>query len=280
VVLAASLMPTSGTPGIVPILFDPDRGGAPAVRGTDALVVEDDESAVDIAEGLMRMLGYRTRVALDGHAALVQISTRIPDFILLDIHLPEMDGITFLKVLRKVREARDVPVVAVSAVYPPDGPVSRMLEGLGVSQYLSKPFNLAGLRAAISTAHPDGPLAPKPVDSDPTSRRVTSGPFPEWGIPCTGWIGGEAVQLIVEGAGPESVTVLAAPGAFRPGVTCRLECTVRMVVQDAMTETKVRLLARATGTVGKKAVSERWNLQVQAARPASGMALLAQALAG
>jgi len=267
-----STSPIVGRPAALPpCLLDPDRA-APGLANTDALVVEDDDSAVDVAEGLLRMLGYRTRVARDGHAALYEVSRRIPDFILLDIHLPEMDGISFLKVLRKVREAKDVPVVAVSAVYPPDGPVARILEGLGVSQYLSKPFNLEGLRTAIATAHPAGPLSPP----EPSAL---DGPFREWGLPCTGWLDGRQLRMIVDGARPDGLHVLAAPGALSRGVTCRLEVTVRRIVRDAMNETIVRLLVRVTGPAGRKASSERWHLEVQATRPADGLSTIIRALA-
>ena len=264
-----------------PILLDPERGSAPRLVGTDALVVEDDESAVDVAVGLLRMLGYRTRVARDGHAALYEVSRAIPDFILLDIHLPEMDGVTFLRVLRKVREAKGVPVVAVSAVYPTDGPVSRMLEGLGVSQYLSKPFKLGGLRTAIAAAHPEGPLGQGRREPEPPRPKPVAayGLYPEWGLPCVGAVGGQEHPLIIEGAGAGVITVLAAPGVLQRGTTVRLECTVRRVVQDAMTETKVRLLARVAGIAGRKGGSERWRLEVQAVRPTSGLDLLIRALA-
>jgi CheY-like chemotaxis protein len=276
------------TLGVLPTIWDPPGGpppGAPVgpvglrLDRPVALIVEDDESAVDVALGLLAMLGYQARVARDGHEALLAVSRSVPDLILLDIHLPELDGVSFLKVLRRVTEAREVPVVAVSAVYPAEGPVARMLEDLGVSQYLSKPFNLAGLRAAVATAHPEGPLG---ADAEPdgtlTDPHMSSVPA-SWGLPCRAWVGGDEQGLIIEGAGLESLTVIAARGVFRPGIACRLEVTVRFAVEEATTETQVRLLARATGAVGSMGGSERWNLELQAAIPSSGMLLLCEALA-
>jgi CheY-like chemotaxis protein len=276
----ALLLPPRGPRGLPPGHPARGRGGAPATQAVDALVVEDDECAVDIAEGLLGMLGYRTRVARDGHAALYEITKAIPDFILLDIHLPEMDGISFLRVLRKVKEAQQVPVVAVSAVYPPDGPVSRILGGLGVAEYLSKPFKLAALRNAIATAHPDGPLQRPAEVARKAPPPPRPGPYQEWGLACNGWVGGQETALIVEKAEPGEITILASPGVFEAGVTCRLECQVRLIERDAMHETMVRLLARATRPTGRKAGSERWRLDLQAVRPAEGLDLLIRALKG
>ena len=268
------------TAGLLPTIWDPPGTPPSSGSGGDvearldrpvALVVEDDESAVDVALGLLAMLGYRARVARDGHEALLAVSQRQPDLILLDIHLPELDGVSFLKVLRRVTEMREVPVVAVSAVYPPNGPVARMLHDLGVSQYLSKPFNLAGLRAAVATAHPEGPLGPHAeADNTLTDPQMTAVPG-SWGLPCRAWVGGDEQGLIIEGASLESLTVVAARGVFRAGAACRLEVSLRLETRDVKAGTQVRLLARATGTVGSLGASERWNLELQAAIPSSGM---------
>lgn len=271
------------TAPILSSAWDPPRKSRPGQKappeGTGTaqpvvLIVEDDEGAVDVAVGLMSMLGYRTRIARDGHEALMAVARGLPDLILLDIHLPELDGISFMKVLRRVAEARTVPVVAVSAVYPPDGPVARMLEGLGVSQYLSKPFNLASLRQAVAAAHPDGPAKAR-------SEAESSDASSEWvgrGLPCRAWIGGQQLGMCIEKADPTTVTVLAPKGAFRPGTPCRLELVVRRVVADAMTETPVRVLAKGKGCVGVLGASERWSLDVQASIPSMGVRLIAWAL--
>lgn len=274
--------------GVLPSIWDPpggpprrglSLGPAPGEQRPVALVVEDDESAVDVALGLLAMLGYQARVARDGHEALMAVSRAVPDLILLDIHLPGMDGISFLKVLRRVTDMDQVPVVAVSAVYPSDGPVARMLADLGVSQYLSKPFNLAGLRAAVGAAHPEGPLGPDAEqDQTLTEPQLVAVPSPS-GLPCRAWVGGREQGLVIEGAGLESLTVVAARGVFRSGVACRLEVSLRLTTQEIRTETQIRILARATGSVGTMGASERWNLELQAAIPSSGMALLTQALA-
>lgn len=117
-----------------------------------ALIVEDDPDAARIASGLLRMLGYRSRITVDSTEALYALSEGLPSLMVMDVCLPMMDGLGLLKVARRIEGMRTVPVVAVSAVYPEDGAVARGLAAQGVSAYLSKPFTLNGLHWAIDEA--------------------------------------------------------------------------------------------------------------------------------
>ncbi len=117
-----------------------------------ALIVEDDEHAARIARDMLAMLGYRSRHAADATQALYALAEGPPSLILLDICLPEMDGIGLMKIARRVQNMDNVPVVAASAVYPTNGPVLRMLAETGVDIFLSKPFMLEELRRAIDEA--------------------------------------------------------------------------------------------------------------------------------
>ena len=131
-----------------------------------ALVVEDDADAAPIAAGLLRLLGYRSRIARDSTEALYALSEGLPSLMVMDVCLPMMDGLGLVKVARRVVGMRTVPVVAVSAVYPEDGAVARGLSALGVTAYLSKPFTLNGLRAAIDEARSAAlRLGPAPAPS-------------------------------------------------------------------------------------------------------------------
>lgn len=117
-----------------------------------ALVVEDDLDAANVARGMLRLLGYRSRVAGDANEALYALSEGPPSLILMDICLPVMDGVNLIKVARRVSGLEAVPVVAMSAVYPEEGPVAKVLGSEGVTTFLSKPFTLNGLRSAIDGA--------------------------------------------------------------------------------------------------------------------------------
>jgi HD-like signal output (HDOD) protein/CheY-like chemotaxis protein len=237
-------------------------GASTSLEGRDALVVEDDSSAVEIAEGLLGVLGYRVRSATDGRAGLLEVGRKMPDLILLDVCLPEMDGPTFLKVLRNVDGARGVSVVAVSAVYPRDGAVARQLHDLGAVRYLEKPFTLAQLRTAVAEAHPAGPAARAGGGVDKSRFDL--------GIPCWTLTVDGRRELVLETVGADEVAVVAPRGVFRRGRACKLEA---VVVRPAG-KTRVRMLAEAVRQEGDRGGGERWTLAVQAVSPNGGLAML------
>ena len=141
-----------------------------------ALIVEDDPHAARVAEDMLRLLGYRSRIAEDAHQALYALAEGPPALILLDICLPEMDGVGLVRIMRRVQGMQAVPIVAASAIYPAEGPVARVLAEQGVSTYLTKPFMMAELRRAIdqarSVAMKFGP-PPTPSMSDGRLQAVT-----------------------------------------------------------------------------------------------------------
>lgn len=137
-----------------------------------ALVVEDDEHAARIGSDMLRLLGYRSRIAKDAHEALYALAEGPPALILLDICLPEMDGVGLMRVMRRVQGMDAVPVVAASAVYPSEGPVARVLAEQGVTTYLSKPFMLEELRRAVDSARSSALKVGPAPDATMTDGRV------------------------------------------------------------------------------------------------------------
>ncbi len=109
------------------------------------LVVEDDEAIRTALVTKLEMEGYRVEFASDGELARQSLERRIPDLVLLDIMLPELDGISLLKWLR--RRERDLPVLILSA----KGREEQKVEGLraGADDYLAKPFGLEEMIARI-----------------------------------------------------------------------------------------------------------------------------------
>lgn len=140
-----------------------------------ALIVEDDPDGARIAAGMLRMLGYRSRIAVDATGALLALSEGVPSLVVLDVCLPTMDGLGFAKVTHRIEGMRGVPIVAASAVYPENGPVARALAAEGVVSYLSKPFTLTGLREAIDAARSHSmKVGPAPVPSMGEGLRAVS----------------------------------------------------------------------------------------------------------
>jgi hypothetical protein len=81
-----------------------------------ALVVEDDQPIRHVLKLSLEKEGWQVAEAEDGVEALAQIDQKIPDLILLDLLLPNMDGFTFLEKLRKKPDCKLVPVIVVTAM--------------------------------------------------------------------------------------------------------------------------------------------------------------------
>jgi CheY-like chemotaxis protein len=112
------------------------------------LYVEDNASNLEVmAAFLAPYPGVQLRTALTGAEALLQVQARRPDVILLDIHLPGMDGYEILAQLRADPRWRDVAVVAVSADAMPHD-VQRGLAA-GFDRYLTKPVDLNELLGVL-----------------------------------------------------------------------------------------------------------------------------------
>ena len=109
------------------------------------LVVEDERPFRDALERVLRNDGYEVELALDGQEALRALSVRSPDAIVLDVILPELDGI---EVCRRLRAAGDrVPVLMVTALDAVEDRVAGL--DAGADDYLVKPFSISELRARV-----------------------------------------------------------------------------------------------------------------------------------
>jgi len=126
------------------------------------LVVDDDPAIITALERGLRVEGFAVRSASGGVAALREVETRSPDVIVLDINMPDLDGVSVTRTLRANGE--DVPICVLSA----NDEVSHRVAGLeaGADDYMVKPFALpelvarlrALLRRAGAVAEGDGEL--------------------------------------------------------------------------------------------------------------------------
>ncbi|MDQ6928139.1 MAG: response regulator transcription factor, partial [Actinomycetota bacterium] len=110
------------------------------------LVVDDEESIRVLLSRYLQMEGYDVCEAADGASALVTITERTPDLVLLDRVMPAEDG---LDVLTRLRRQSDVPVILLTGL----GDESERVLGLklGADDYVVKPFSPAEIVARIST---------------------------------------------------------------------------------------------------------------------------------
>lgn len=103
------------------------------------LIIEDDPDTRDLVGRLLTMHGYGVRTASNGWEGLLALEERV-DLILLDMMLPGMDGLTFLRSLRGQKAGQMIPVVMMTAMDPSD--VLPKVRPFGVNEVLPKDGNL------------------------------------------------------------------------------------------------------------------------------------------
>ena len=114
------------------------------------LIVEDNEKSMKLFRDVLEVKGYRTLEATTG-ARAVELATRhLPDVVLMDVQLPDVDGVVALHLIRTDARTASLPVVAVTA-QAMDGDRERFLEA-GFDAYLSKPVDIAELLDVVKTA--------------------------------------------------------------------------------------------------------------------------------
>ncbi len=109
------------------------------------LIVEDDEGISEFVELELKHEGYETVLAKSGREGLEKFESENPDMVLLDVMLPEMNG---LEVLRRIRSKSNVPVILETA----RGETIDKINGLnsGADDYISKPFEIEELLARMN----------------------------------------------------------------------------------------------------------------------------------
>jgi len=123
--------------------------------GQTVLVVEDEASIASFVAMYLKNAGYVVRVAATGGDALEQVSSEVPALIVLDLMLPDIDGV---EICRRIRQDSDVPILMLTAR---DEDVDKIigLEG-GADDYLTKPFNprelVARVKSVLRRTAPEG----------------------------------------------------------------------------------------------------------------------------
>jgi two-component system, cell cycle response regulator DivK len=111
------------------------------------LVIDDNELNLKLAEKILTLSGYNVLVAISGEQGVDVARAHRPDLILLDIRLPDIDGLEVLRRLRSLPETRGIPVVAMTAQAMP-AEVDRFAAA-GFDGYVQKPISIASFRAEV-----------------------------------------------------------------------------------------------------------------------------------
>jgi len=109
------------------------------------LVVDDDRALRDVLRRALSLAGYEVMLAETGAGALAEVAGVVPDAVVLDVGLPDIDGLEVCRLLR--REGNRVPVLMLTA----RDAVSDRIDGLdaGADDYLVKPFDIDELKARL-----------------------------------------------------------------------------------------------------------------------------------
>ena len=113
------------------------------------LVVDDNPANIHIIETILRKSDYQVMTATSGAEALKAAEQTLPDLILLDIMMPEMDGFETCEKLKESISTREIPVIFLTA----DKDLKSMVRGLelGAVDYITKPFASVEIRIRIKT---------------------------------------------------------------------------------------------------------------------------------
>ena len=117
--------------------------------GNRILLVEDAPANIQLLSATLKAKGYQISVATNGKQALEVLARVVPDLILLDIMMPEMDGFETCRRIKASEQWRQIPVIFLTARTE----VSDLVQGfeLGAVDYVAKPFNAHELLARVNT---------------------------------------------------------------------------------------------------------------------------------
>ena len=149
------------------------------MNGKNILVVEDEPSLAEVVGLYLKRAGYQVQIVSDGKQAMSILEKGIPDFVILDIMLPEVDG---LSLTRWLRDRSDVPIIMVTARREEIDRIAGL--EMGADDYVVKPFSpqelVSRVRAVMrrtgreqAEAESDRALSFDGMTVDPRTRVVT-----------------------------------------------------------------------------------------------------------
>lgn len=113
------------------------------------LIVDDTPKNIQVLGTILKQENYQINIAINGKQAIEMAQKVLPDIILLDIMMPEMDGFEACKILKEDPLTQNIPIIFLSAKNEAED-IIKGLE-LGASDYVTKPFNAAELLARVNT---------------------------------------------------------------------------------------------------------------------------------
>src|SRR5690554_3501389 len=113
------------------------------------LVVDDEKNIVELLKINLERYGYDVISAYTGMEAITLTSTDTPDLILLDVMLPDSDGIKICSMIRSNEKTSDIPIIMVSAKSEEEDKIEGLIAG--ADDYITKPFSIKEIEARIQS---------------------------------------------------------------------------------------------------------------------------------
>ncbi len=132
------------------VLHDPEPLADRSPPAAKVLIIDDDEAMVDVLSHRLSHQGFTPITADTGRAGLAKARKERPSLILLDLRLPDTDGLTICEELAESDQTWDIPVIIVSGMERPD--IIRRCRRAGCRYYLRKPYDPNALLVLIQHA--------------------------------------------------------------------------------------------------------------------------------
>lgn len=127
----------------------PGESDGPPAKAATILVVDDEQEITDLVGEFLARRGYRIQTASDGKAALAMIQSDPPDLVLLDVYMPQMNGVDVLRHLRAPMASAGSSVGIILLTASQDEPLLQEALDLGAFDVLSKPVDLNQVELAV-----------------------------------------------------------------------------------------------------------------------------------
>jgi len=111
------------------------------------LVIDDERGFCDVVSVILESQGYEVQQAYEANDAFGMLTETVPDLILTDLMLPEIDGLSLIRRLRETPSWAQIPVVMISAHSDPE--IQESAKQAGADGFIAKPFSATELRTTV-----------------------------------------------------------------------------------------------------------------------------------
>ncbi|MEW6040772.1 MAG: response regulator [Elusimicrobiota bacterium] len=113
------------------------------------VVIDDEEDYLNLVKTILEPLGYKIIFSSNGTDGLSKIKSDIPDLVILDVNMPEINGYQLCQQIRKTQDIKHIPIILLTVRRKEDDKVKGL--ELGADDYITKPFHPKELIARVET---------------------------------------------------------------------------------------------------------------------------------